>query len=83
MKKVAFSRYLAAASIVGCIIGAASIAALPLQTSITKDSVTWTFSGAVPVGQFVNGDYYVVGPVTVTAITPIPQTTTPYANGSS
>src|SRR5208282_4716646 len=36
--------------------------------SITKDGITWTFSQAVPVGQFVNGDYYVVGPVTVTAI---------------
>ena len=82
MKKAVFSRHFAAASIVGCILGAASSAALPLQTSITKDSVTWTFSGAVPVGQFVNGDYYVVGPVTVTAITPVPQTTAPYANGA-
>ena len=51
-------------------------------TSITKDGITWTFSEAVPVGQFVNGDYYVVGPVTVTAISPQPTSSTPYLNGS-
>src|SRR5271157_2077543 len=50
--------------------------------SITKDGVTWTFSEAVPVGQFVNGDYYIVGPVTVTAISPQPTTSSPYMNGS-
>lgn len=50
--------------------------------SVSKDGVTWTFSEAVPVGQFVNGDYYVVGPVTVTAISPAPQTSPPYENGS-
>jgi hypothetical protein len=51
-------------------------------TSISKDGITWTFSQAVPVGQFVNGDYYVVGPVTITAIDPAPTTSTPYENGS-
>ncbi len=57
-------------------------AALPLQTSISKDGVTWTFDRPVPVGQFVNGDYYVVGRVTVTSIDPAPQTSAPYMNGS-
>jgi Bacterial Ig-like domain (group 2) len=51
-------------------------------SSITKDGITWTFSEAVPVGQFVNGDYYVVGPVTVTAVSPQPTTSSPYLNGS-
>jgi hypothetical protein len=51
-------------------------------SSITKDGITWTFSQAVPVGQFVNGDYYVVGPVTVTGISPQPTTSAPYLNGS-
>lgn len=51
-------------------------------TSISKDGITWTFSQAVPVGQFVNGDYYVVGPVTITAISPAPTTSSPYENGS-
>jgi hypothetical protein len=51
-------------------------------SSITKDGITWTFSQAVPVGQFVTGDYYVVGPVTITAIDPAPTTSSPYENGS-
>ncbi len=51
-------------------------------TSITKDGITWAFSQAVPVGQFVTGDYYVVGPVTITAINPPPTTSSPYLNGS-
>jgi len=55
---------------------------LGTATSISKDGITWTFSQAVPVGQFVNGDYYVVGPVTVTAIDPAPTTSSPYENGS-
>ena len=51
-------------------------------SSISKDGITWTFSQAVPVGQFVNGDYYVVGPVTITAIDPAPTTSTPFETGS-
>ncbi len=51
-------------------------------SSITKDGITWTFSEPVPVGQFVTGDYYVVGPVTLTAIDPAPTTSSPYENGS-
>jgi len=50
--------------------------------SITKDGITWTFSQPVTVGQFVNGDYYVVGPVTITAIDPAPTTSAPYENGA-
>jgi hypothetical protein len=51
-------------------------------SSITKDGITWTFSQPVPVGQFVTGDYYVVGPVTITAVDPPPTTSSPYLNGS-
>jgi len=57
-------------------------ASLPQQTSVTKDGITWTFDRAVAVGQFINGDYYVIGPVTVTAIDPPPTTSTPFENGS-
>jgi len=46
--------------------------ALPLQGSVSQFGITWTFSEPVPVGQFVNGDYYVVGPFTITAIDPPP-----------
>jgi hypothetical protein len=61
---------------------APTVAATSQMSSVTKDGVTWTFSQAVPVGQFINGDYYVVGPVTVTSISPQPQTASPYKNGS-
>ena len=51
-------------------------------TSITKDGITWTFSRPVAVGQFVTGDYYVVGPATVSTIDPAPATASPFLNGS-
>jgi hypothetical protein len=44
-----------------------------LSDSITQHGITWKFSTAVPVGRFVNGDYYVVGPATITSITPKPE----------
>ena len=55
---------------------------LPLDSAVTRDGITWTFDRPVPVGRFVNGDYYVVGPVTVVSISPVPQTASPYMNGS-
>ena len=45
---------------------------LPLQTSVTQHGITWTFADPARVGQFVNGDFYVVGPVTVVAVDPPP-----------
>jgi hypothetical protein len=45
-------------------------AEFPLRYSITRHGITWAFSKPTRVGQFVNGDYYVVGPVVVTAIDP-------------
>jgi hypothetical protein len=45
---------------------------LPLMSSITKDGITWTFAAPVRVGQFINGDYYVVGNATVLDIQPQP-----------
>src|SRR5688572_28696328 len=49
-----------------------ALTSLPLLTSVTKDGVTWNFQNAVRVGQFVTGDYYVVGNVTVASISPAP-----------
>ncbi len=49
-----------------------TLAQLPKLASVTKDGVTWTFSEAESVGQFITGDYYVVGNATVTAISPAP-----------
>ena len=40
---------------------------------ITQHEITWTFDRAYPVGQFVNGDWWVVGPVTITGVSPAPQ----------
>lgn len=44
-----------------------------LQRSVSRHGITWTFSEPVIVGQFVTGDYYVVGPVTIVSITPKPE----------
>ncbi|HUI93067.1 MAG TPA: FlgD immunoglobulin-like domain containing protein [Chitinivibrionales bacterium] len=57
------------------------LADLPLQSSITVHGITWTFGHNVRVGAFVNGDFYVAGACTVTAITPAP-TVTPAINGT-
>ncbi len=54
-----------------------------MVSSVTdRGGVTWTFSKPAQVGQFVTGDYYVVGNVTVTGISPAPDTAAPYKNGS-
>ncbi|MBX3464889.1 MAG: hypothetical protein KF830_17105, partial [Planctomycetes bacterium] len=41
-----------------------------LSSSITQWGITWTFDHDYQVGQFCNGDWWVVGPVTVVSITP-------------
>lgn len=45
---------------------------LPLKQSVSQYGITWTFDKPARVGQFINGDWYVVGPVTVSAIEPRP-----------
>ncbi len=37
-------------------------------SSITRHGITWTFNAPHQYGQFVNGDFWVVGPVTITSI---------------
>ncbi len=66
----------------GAIAGSGGAAGASMVSSINKDDVTWTFSQPVLAGQFVNGDYWVVGPVSVTGISPAPTTSDPYENGS-
>lgn len=39
-------------------------------TQITSNGITWDFNADVKSGQFCNGDYWVIGPVTITSITP-------------
>jgi hypothetical protein len=48
------------------------LAELPLKESVSQYGITWTFERPARVGQFINGDWYVVGPVTIQAITPRP-----------
>ncbi|MGD7651640.1 MAG: hypothetical protein ACQCXQ_00395 [Verrucomicrobiales bacterium] len=38
--------------------------------SVSQFGITWEFSADHEVGQFANGDWWVVGPVTITSITP-------------
>jgi len=45
---------------------------LPLKNSVSQYGITWTFSQPAHVGQFVNGDWYVVGNATVSKIDPAP-----------
>jgi hypothetical protein len=45
---------------------------LPLQESVSQYGITWKFDQKAPVGEFVTGDYYVVGPVKVVEVTPAP-----------
>jgi hypothetical protein len=42
-----------------------------LSPSLTQFGVTWDFDGSYEVGQFANGDWWVVGPVNITRITPV------------
>ena len=39
-------------------------------SSVSQNGVTWKFDGDYQVGQFITGDYWVVGPVTITMIDP-------------
>ena len=45
---------------------------LPLRESVSQYGITWTFARPARVGQFINGDWYVVGPATVAALDPRP-----------
>ncbi|HET6247014.1 MAG TPA: hypothetical protein VFE47_04885 [Tepidisphaeraceae bacterium] len=46
--------------------------ALPLKGSVSEYGMTWTFDKPAHVGQFINGDWYVVGAVTIVQIDPKP-----------
>ena len=48
---------------------------LPLvgSTSASKNGITWTFDRDYTTGQYANGDPWVVGPIVITGITPVPE----------
>ena len=45
-----------------------------MATSVTQFGITWTFDADHTIGQYTNGDYYVVAPsgLSITAISPAP-----------
>lgn len=51
-----------------------AVACCPLfaATSVSQFGITWTFNADYPVGQYANGDFYVVAPsgLTITGISP-------------
>lgn len=47
-------------------------ASLEYRDHITQGGITWKFREKVPVGRFVNLDFYVVGRATIVSITPAP-----------
>jgi hypothetical protein len=50
----------------------ADISKLPRLLKVSQYGITWTFEEPTPVGRFVNGDFYVVGPATLMNIDPKP-----------
>jgi len=54
-----------------------------MASQISQYGITWTFDQAYQVGQFVTGDWWVVGPVTVINVNPAPTGSgASYRNGS-
>ena len=59
--------------IVCAVTGAfATVAAGQEVTEITQYGITWTLDKPARAGQFVNGDWWVVGPVVVRSVSPAP-----------
>mgnify|MGYP007026480435 CR=1 FL=1 len=74
MQRLIQSVFVAATTLISATAFAAPV------SSITQYGVTWTFDKAYESGQFVSGDYWVVGPVNVVSVSPAPTGT---RNGSS
>lgn len=47
-----------------------SLTPTTLESSVTRHGITWTFSEPRPVGYFITGDPFVIGPVSIIAIDP-------------
>jgi len=54
----------------GCVLGAKNAVASAKMSSVSQHGVTWHFEEARPTGRYVNGDWWVLGPVTITNISP-------------
>jgi hypothetical protein len=49
-----------------------SLGSAATATSVSQFGITWTFDKAYETGQFVNGDWWVVGPVVIQSVNPAP-----------
>lgn len=52
--------------------GKAASVKIEKRREISQYGITWTFDRPVESGQFITGDWWVIGPVTVVKITPAP-----------
>ncbi len=50
------------------------VAAAAEVKEVTQYGITWTFDKPHQVGQFITGDYWVIGPVNVVSVSPAPAT---------
>jgi hypothetical protein len=66
-------------ALVGVLAGCNAPAAVHVQRAdhVSQYGITWKFDRDYPVGQFVNGDWWVIGPVTVVSVTPGPSPAPP------
>jgi hypothetical protein len=56
--------------VASCLIISSSILPASSTSSISQDGITWHFDQPYTYGQYANGDYWVLGPVTITQISP-------------
>ena len=56
--------------LLGVFISGAGLAESATTSCITQWGITWHFDKAYEYGQFANGDYWVLGPLTITRIEP-------------
>ena len=68
--KVTFSEATTPASFTRNVVLNVNTTTATTASSLSQFGIDWQFDKAYTVGQFVNGDWWVVGPVTITRITP-------------
>jgi len=56
-------------AILSILLATATALAATKASNVTQHHITWTFDKEHKIGQFVNGDWWVIGPVNIVAIT--------------
>jgi len=70
MRKALSSLTMGLIAMTSVVVGEAAQAPQRTARSITRHDITWTFDKEYPVGEFVNGDPWVLGPLTIVSVTP-------------